>query len=63
VGDSSEGGRWQASFMERWILMLVLVPHDYLNWCTDSVERAEDDAYMFGHYLVLHCRRSTVRGR
>ncbi|HEY7155890.1 MAG TPA: hypothetical protein VH575_18145 [Gemmataceae bacterium] len=32
------------------------LPRDYPNWRTNEGDRAEDAAYLFGYYLILHCR-------
>jgi hypothetical protein len=32
------------------------LPREYRNWRSSEVDREEDAAYMFGYYLVLHCR-------
>lgn len=31
-------------------------PRNYLDWRTGSFDRAEDAAYLFGYYLIMHCR-------
>ena len=31
-------------------------PRDYPEWRGDPFDRAEDAAYLFGYYLVRHCR-------
>lgn len=31
-------------------------PRDYPDWRTGPSDRAEDAAYLFGYYLVIHCR-------
>jgi hypothetical protein len=31
-------------------------PRDYPEWRTGPFDRAEDAAYLFGYYLVMHCR-------
>lgn len=32
------------------------LPRDYPNWRANEWDRAEDAAYLFGNYLILHCR-------
>ena len=32
------------------------LPRYYPNWRTNESDRAEDAAYMFGYYLMMHCR-------
>lgn len=31
-------------------------PRDYPEWRTGPFDRPEDAAYLFGYYLVMHCR-------
>jgi hypothetical protein len=38
----------------------ALLPRDYPNWRTGEFDRAEDAAYLFGYYLILHCRDEAV---
>jgi hypothetical protein len=32
------------------------LPRDYQNWRADTSERAGDAGYLFGYYLIMHCR-------
>jgi hypothetical protein len=36
--------------------MTSLEPRNYPEWRTDSMDRADDAAYAFGHDLIVHCR-------
>jgi hypothetical protein len=36
--------------------MTSLAPRTYLEWRTNSADRAEDAAYAFGKDLIVHCR-------
>jgi hypothetical protein len=31
-------------------------PREYSDWRTGPLDRPEDAAYLFGYYLVMHCR-------
>jgi hypothetical protein len=35
---------------------ITVPPRDYLKWRTDENGRCEDAAYLFGYYLIEHCR-------
>ena len=34
----------------------ALPPRDYPEWRTGQFDRPEDAAYLFGYYLIVHCR-------
>src|SRR5205809_78913 len=36
------------------------LPRNYENWRTNEADRAEDAAYLFGYYLIRHCRDEAV---
>jgi hypothetical protein len=38
----------------------VVPPRDYPNWRTEKFSRAEDAAYVFGYFLVKHCREEAI---
>ena len=35
-------------------------PRNYDEWCTDEFKRRDDAAYLFGYYLVSHCRDEAI---
>jgi hypothetical protein len=36
-------------------------PRFYPDWREDAIDRAEDAAYLFGYYLILHCRAEALK--
>jgi hypothetical protein len=36
------------------------LPRDYADWRTGEFKRPEDAAYLFGYYLMLHCREEAL---
>jgi hypothetical protein len=36
------------------------LPRNYQNWRTSESDRAEDAAYLFGYYLIQHCRDEAI---
>ena|SRR5260370_42413513 len=38
----------------------VVPPRSYPKWRTGKFDRPEDAAYLFGYYLMLHCRDESI---
>src|SRR5439155_17356887 len=43
--------RWRRCSMET-----AVPPRNYPEWRTGQFDRPEDAAYLFGYYLIMHCR-------
>jgi hypothetical protein len=37
-------------------------PRPYNEWRSDSFDRADDAAYLFGYHLMQHCRKEALKG-
>ncbi len=47
---------WLEEVEDRHIMSDISLPVEYQNWRANATDRTEDAAYIFGYYLIMHCR-------